>query len=186
MDFADNRFLGWQQKEAVAMGSGAHRKKLNRRVRVGVLSMSTTRTLAEDKSGQWIAKALKKDGHEIICHRLLPDDRQVIAETVVSVTGQYRPDALLLTGGTGISPRDVTIEAVGPLFDKEMSAFGVLFAQLSFEEIDSAALLSRSAAGIIGSTAVFCMPGSLNACKLALNALILPELVHLVNHMTEA
>jgi len=163
-----------------------HRKKVQRTIAVGILSMSTTRSIEEDKSGQWAARAVGREGHAVVCHQLLPDDRQTIRDTVLEVTGRLRPDALLLTGGTGIAPSDVTIEAVRPLFDKELSAFGVLFAQLSFEEIDSAALLSRAAAGIIGKTAVFCMPGSLKACKLALKALILPELDHLVNHMAES
>jgi len=91
----------------------------------------------------------------------------------------------LLTGGTGISGKDVTIEAVKTLFEKELTAFGPLFAQLSFEEIDSAALLSRASAGVIGKTILFCMPGSLKACKLACKALIFPELGHLVMHIQE-
>ena len=90
-----------------------------------------------------------------------------------------------MTGGTGISNKDVTIEAVRPLFSKEITAFGAIFSQLSFEEIDSAALLSRATAGVIEKTVVFCMPGSLNACKLACKALIFPELGHLVKHTHE-
>jgi molybdenum cofactor biosynthesis protein B len=91
--------------------------------------------------------------------------------------------ALLVTGGTGITPRDVTIEALKPLFAKEMPAFAAIFAQLSYEEIDSAAILSRAAAGVIGATVVFCMPGSKKACQLACNALIFPELGHVVAHI---
>jgi molybdenum cofactor biosynthesis protein B len=91
--------------------------------------------------------------------------------------------ALLITGGTGITSTDVTIEAIRPLFAKEMTAFGAIFAQLSYEAIDSAALLSRAAAGVIGSTAVFCMPGSKKACQLACKALIFPELGHVVGHI---
>jgi molybdenum cofactor biosynthesis protein B len=90
-----------------------------------------------------------------------------------------------MSGGTGIGPQDVTIEAVRPLFDKELSAFGVLFAMLSFEEIDSAAFLSRATAGIIGPTIVFNLPGSLKACKLACRNLIFPEIGHLIKHLQE-
>jgi molybdenum cofactor biosynthesis protein B len=90
-----------------------------------------------------------------------------------------------MTGGTGISPKDVTIEAVRPLFEKELTAFGTLFTQLSFEEIDSAAILSRATAGIIKQTMIFCMPGSIKACKLACNSLIFPELGHLLKHIKE-
>ena len=95
------------------------------------------------------------------------------------------PDALLLTGGTGISPKDVTIEAVSPLFKKELAAFGPLFTMLSYEEVFSAAMMSRASAGVIEKTLVFCMPGSLNACKLACKSLIFEELGHLVKHVWE-
>ena len=92
---------------------------------------------------------------------------------------------ILLTGGTGITQKDVTIEAVSPLFVKELTAFGPLFAQLSMAEINSAAIMSRATAGVIGDTIVFCMPGSLNACKLACSKLIFPELGHLVKHVQD-
>ena len=90
-----------------------------------------------------------------------------------------------MTGGTGITKKDVTIEAVSPLFVKELTAFGPLFAQLSMAEINSAAIMSRATAGVIGDTVVFCMPGSLNACKLACSKLIFPELGHLVKHVQD-
>ena len=92
---------------------------------------------------------------------------------------------LIMTGGTGLSPRDVTIEAAQPFFDKTLTAFGPVFAQLSFEEIDSAAIGSRATAGIIQNILVFCIPGSLKACKLACNELIFPEIGHLLKHMGE-
>jgi molybdopterin adenylyltransferase len=167
------------------MGTEAHKATAPRNLSIGILSISTTRTLAEDKSGHWISKHSKKEGHTVVCHRVIPDDAQIIAETVSEVLRDHSPHALLLTGGTGISPKDVTIEAIRPLFSKELTAFGVLFTQLSFEEIDSAAMLSRAMAGVIDNALVFCMPGSLNACKLACNALIFPELGHLVRHLQE-
>jgi molybdenum cofactor biosynthesis protein B len=167
------------------MGTKEHKASAPIHLRVGVLSVSTTRTLAEDKSGHWISKHTKKEGHDVVYHRIIPDDAQVITDTITDVLQEISPHALLLTGGTGISPKDVTIEAVRPLLSKELTAFGVLFSQLSFEEIDAAAILSRAMAGVIGSTLIFCMPGSLNACKLACNTLIFPELGHLVHHLRE-
>ncbi len=167
------------------MGTEEHKATAPRNLSIGILSVSTTRTLAEDKSGQWISKHSKKEGHQIVCHLVIPDDAQIITQTVLDVLRDHSPHALLLTGGTGISPKDVTIEAIRPLLAKELTAFGVLFSQLSFEEIDSAALLSRAMAGVIDNALVFCMPGSLNACKLACNALIFPELGHLVRHLQE-
>ncbi len=147
------------------------------------MTISTTRTLETDKSGQWIRKQAKKEGHQILHHAVIPDDAAVISKTLLDVIRESHPHAMLLTGGTGVSKQDVTIEAVRPLLKKELTAFGYLFAQLSFEQIDSAAVMSRATAGIIGDTAVFCMPGSLAACKLACKALIFPELGHLVRHM---
>jgi len=168
------------------MGTKAHKATAPRNLNVGILSVSTTRTLAEDKSGHWISRQSNKEGHTVVYHQVIPDDARIIAQTVSEVLRDHSPHALLLTGGTGISPKDVTIEALRPLLSKELTAFGVLFSQLSFEEIDSAALLSRAMAGVIDNTLVFCMPGSLNACKLACNALIFPELGHLVRHLQES
>ena len=147
--------------------------------------MSSTRSLPEDKSGQWISKQVRKEGHDVVFHQVIPDISESIRSVVLDVIQEQSPQVILMTGGTGISPKDVTIETLCPLFDKELTAFGALFAQLSFEQVDSAALLSRATAGVIGKTVLFCMPGSLKACKLACKALILPELGHLVGHVFE-
>jgi molybdenum cofactor biosynthesis protein B len=167
------------------MGTRQHKASAPRLIRLGIISVSTTRSLAEDQSGQWIATRARKEGHQVAFHRVIPDDAAVIAETLEEVLAANEPQAVLITGGTGISQRDVTIEAIKPLFRKELSAFGVLFAQLSFEEIDAAAILSRATAGVIASAVVFAMPGSLRACQLACTNLIFPELGHLVGHLQE-
>ncbi len=162
-----------------------HKQNTPKKLRVAIISISTTRTILEDKSGEWIKKQTRKEGHEVVVHHVVTDEIDAIRSMVTHVVEKITPKFILMTGGTGISPRDVTIEAVYPLFTKHLSAFGPLFAQLSFEEIDSAAMMSRAAAGIINQTMVFCMPGSLKACKLACNALIFPELGHLAKHMSE-
>jgi molybdenum cofactor biosynthesis protein B len=167
------------------MSTLLHKKNVPQNIKIAVISVSTTRKLSEDKSGKWIKKQAKKEGHEVIIHQVVTDDIQAIAELTRHVTQKICPDAVIMTGGTGISPKDVTIEAVKPLFEKELTAFGVLFAQLSFEEIDSAAILSRATAGIIENTIVFCMPGSIKACKLACKNLIFPELGHILKHIKE-
>ena len=141
--------------------------------------------MADDDSGRWISKSAKKEGHTVVFHQVIPDDTVKITQTVLEVIREQNPLVLLLTGGTGISRKDVTIEAVRPLFDKELSAFGPIYSQLSFEQIDSAAVLSRATAGVIGTTLLFCMPGSLSACKLACKSLIFPELGHMVKHVHE-
>lgn len=165
------------------MSTAEHKQRAPASVTLAVLSVSSTRTLETDKSGQWIAKTARREGHTVVDHRVVDDDAAAIVQTVREVLAQHQPQALLVTGGTGLGPRDVTIEALRPLFHKELSAFGPLFAQLSYEEIDSAALLSRAAAGLVGTTVVFCMPGSLKACQLACQSLIFPELTHIVGHV---
>jgi len=167
------------------MGTKRHKAIAPKRVKVGIISVSSTRSLAEDKSGHWISRRAKKEKHDVLFHQLVPDDAEAIRQTLQDVVNSFDPQVILLTGGTGIGTKDVTIEAVRPLFDKELTAFGPLFAQLSFEDIDSAAILSRATAGVIGKTILFCMPGSLKACKLACKALIFPEIGHIVGHVTD-
>jgi len=167
------------------MGFKKHKANAPNKVNVGIITVSSTRSMKEDKSGHWISKRVKKEGHNLVFHQVVPDDAGTITETVHETISDYGAQVILVTGGTGISNKDVTIEAVRPFFKKELTAFGPLFAQLSFEQIDSAALLSRATAGVIGGVIVFCMPGSLKACKLACKALIFPELGHLVKHIHE-
>ena len=167
------------------MGVREHKKHVLTRLNLGVISISTTRRLSEDKSGHWISKRAKREGHDVVFHEVIPDDREVIATTASEKLTDPAPHVMILTGGTGISKKDVTIEAVRPLFDKELPAFGPIFSQLSHEEIDSAAILSRATAGIAGETVIFCIPGSIKACKLACKALIFPELGHIIKHIQE-
>ncbi len=165
------------------MGTERHKAAAPRQVRIGVLTVSTSRGLAEDESGLWMAKTAAAEGHSVVFHQVVADDAALIARTLTEALAVHRPDAVLVDGGTGLAPADVTIEALRPMFDKELTAFGVLFAQLSFEQIDSAAILSRAAAGTVSGVVVFCMPGSLKACRLACNELIFPELGHIVGHL---
>ena len=167
------------------MSSKAHKKNAPRSVKTGIITVSTTRSLQDDKSGHWISKQAKKEGHKIVFHQVITDEIEIITRTVIDVIKDPAPQAILVTGGTGISSKDVTLEAVQPLFTKELTAFGPIFALLSFEQIDSAAILSRATAGVIQKTILFCMPGSINACKLACKAIIFPELGHLVHHICE-
>ncbi len=167
------------------MGVKTHKTHAPANLNTGILSVSTTRSLENDESGHWIAKQAKKEGHRVSFHEVVPDDKTIIRETALRAIREHDLEALLITGGTGISMRDVTIEAIQPIFSKELTAFAVMFAQLSIDQIDSAAILSRAAAGIIGRTVVFCMPGSKKACKLACKAIIFPELGHIAAHIRE-
>ena len=165
------------------MSTKEHKARAPKKTELGIITVSTTRMLSDDKSGHWISRRAKKEKNDVLFHTIIPDDAVVIKSTVIDAIREYDPQVLILTGGTGISSKDVTIEAIRPVFHKELTAFGPLFAQLSFEEIDSAAILSRATAGVIGKTVIFCIPGSLNACKLACRHLIFPELGHLVKHV---
>jgi molybdenum cofactor biosynthesis protein B len=167
------------------MSTKAHKAHTPMSLKLAIIAVSTTRCLTEDKSGHWMKRRAKKKGHDVVFHQVAPDQQEAIADTVRGVIEEHHPHAILVTGGTGIGPADVTIEALRPMFTKELAAFGPLFAYLSYEEIDSAALLSRATAGLVGETLVFCMPGSLKACKLACKELIFPELGHLVKHVLE-
>lgn len=167
------------------MGVKKHRKESPDSLRIGVITMSSTRTIDTDESGSWIAKRAKKEHHSVVCHKVIPDVEEDIRKAVRDAIRENAPDVLILNGGTGIGPEDVTIEAITPMLRKELTAFAPVFAQLSFEEIDSAAILSRALAGIIGNTAVFCLPGSLKACKLACKAIIYPEIGHIVKHVND-
>lgn len=164
------------------MAASGHKATAPRRLTLGILTVSTTRSLKDDKSGHWMARQAEREGHQVVAHHVVPDAAASITEALGIIIEAHSPHAVIVTGGTGITPADVTIEAVRPMLTKELTAFGPVFAQLSFEEIDSAAIMSRATAGIIGQTVVFCLPGSLNACKLACKALIFPELGHLVKH----
>jgi molybdenum cofactor biosynthesis protein B len=167
------------------MGTHEHKKQAPQKVSLGIITVSTTRALADDGSGNWINEQAGKEGHEVVYHQVVTDDAELIAATVRDVIQNERPQVILMNGGTGITKKDVTIEAVNPLLSKTLTGFGTLFAKLSFDEIGSAAFLSRATAGVIEETVIFCLPGSLNACKLACRELIFPELGHLVKHLMD-
>ena len=165
------------------MGTHEHKKGAPKRLIIGIISVSSSRTIENDKSGLWIKKCAGKEGHDVVFHRVVKDEISMIVQAVRDSIRLSGVQSLLITGGTGLSKMDVTIEAVRPMFDKELTAFSSIFAQLSFEQIDSAAIVSRATAGTIGNTVVFCMPGSINACKLSCRDLIFPELGHIVKHL---
>ncbi|HAR6123047.1 TPA: molybdenum cofactor biosynthesis protein MoaB [Staphylococcus pseudintermedius] len=161
--------------------------KLERPIRCAVLTVSDTRTTETDKGGQSVQTLLQTADFEVeIQHYMIVKDELTAIQSTVQqwLTGDV--DVIVTTGGTGIAPRDVTIEAVTPLLGKEIEGFGELFRYLSFtEDVGTRALLSRAVAGTAKRTLIFCLPGSTGAVKLALNRLILPELTHLVYEMNK-
>jgi molybdenum cofactor biosynthesis protein B len=149
-------------------------------VACGVVTVSDTRTPADDRSGDLIAELLAAAGHSVADRSIVADEPGMVAAIVRALA--ERPDVavILLTGGTGVAPRDQTPEAIAEMFTKELPGFGELFRMLSYQEIGAAAMLSRACAGMIDRTALFLMPGSTAAVRLAMERLILPELGHLV------
>ena len=144
-----------------------------------VVTVSDTRTLETDSGGQRVAELLADAGHPVLEREIVKDDPAAIAEACRRAIEREGARAVILTGGSGVAPRDVTPDAVEPLLDRVVPGFGELFRMLSFEEIGSAALLSRALCGIAQGVVVFVLPGSRGAVTLALTRLVLPELSHL-------
>jgi molybdenum cofactor biosynthesis protein B len=150
------------------------------RIRINVVTVSDTRTTITDEGGHLIGELCRAAGFYVAGGAILPDETQRLAEHVGSLARDAQVDAILVTGGTGISRRDTTVEALAPLFDKTLPGYGELFRALSFAEIGAAAMLSRATAGTIGTVIVFTLPGSPGGVRLALEKLIIPELPHMV------
>jgi molybdenum cofactor biosynthesis protein B len=148
-----------------------------------VLTVSDTRTPETDIGGQLIEDSLRKAGHEVLERAILPDDPPRIRAFLERALGRSEVGAVLLTGGSGVSPRDRTPETVAPLLERPLPGFGELFRSLSFEEVGPAAMLSRALGGVAGRAVVFVLPGSPQAVRLALERLIVPELAHIVGQL---
>jgi len=138
-----------------------------------------------DPSGDFIVKVLESKGHRVTLRRIVSDDKSQIQRIVLRALNSRKTDAIVTLGGTGISPKDVTIEAVQPLLDKEIPGFGELFRTISYEKIGSSAVLTRAIAGIAKGKVIFCLPGSPQSVSLALDELILPEAGHILKHARE-
>ena len=150
-------------------------------MRCAVVTISDTRTEATDASGDAIATALTSAGHTVVNRQIVRDDPDAVRSAVRSAASDV--PVVVTTGGTGITSRDSTYEAIVSLLDKRLDGFGELFRMLSYEQIGSAAMLSRACAGTIGSTAVFALPGAKRAVELAMERLILPEIGHVVREL---
>lgn len=166
------------------MGVEEHKQAAEKigQVSFAVITVSDSREEADDDSGKFIQDRMRKAGHRLINYRLLKNDLGAIQQEVMQLV-EARVECIVLTGGTGLGRRDVTIEAVIPLFDKSMGGFGEIFRHLSFQDVGTAAMMSRATAGISRGTLIFCLPGSTKAVQLALERLILPELKHLIREL---
>ncbi|MBE9192659.1 MogA/MoaB family molybdenum cofactor biosynthesis protein [Gloeocapsopsis crepidinum LEGE 06123] len=148
-----------------------------------VITVSDTRTVETDKSGQLIKKLLLDADRNVGAYTIIPDEPRQIQNQLYNLASQVNLDVVICNGGTGIAPRDTTYDAIANLLEKTLPGFGELFRYLSYQEIGSRAIASRAIAGVYQNKLVFSLPGSANAVKLAMQQLILPELVHLVSQI---
>lgn len=166
------------------MPAPQHQSQQTSHVACAVLTISDTRTHHSDTGGQHILAALRASGHEIYAYEILRDEPARIEKRLRELCDDESCRAVLLSGGTGIAPRDQTYEAVAAVLQKSLDGFGEILRTLSYEQVGSAAMLSRAVAGVCNGTAVFAMPGSPKAIELAMSKLILPELPHIA-HLLE-
>lgn len=160
-----------------------HRDEAPDSVGFAVLTVSDTRTRDDDSSGKLIREHLGFRGHELKAYEIVPDDGDRIRQTLGAWLADSAINAIIVNGGTGIAGRDVTFPIISSLIQKHMPGFGEIFRMLSWDEVGSASMLSRAAAGVHGDTVIFSVPGSSNAVRLALEKLIGPELGHVVHEI---
>jgi molybdopterin adenylyltransferase len=154
-----------------------HERHARGNLKVGVITASDTRTPETDESGMLIRTMLQTAGHSVDYYAVVPDDSEKISAALVSNLENL--DAIIINGGTGITARDGTTEIVKSVLDKELEGFGELFRMLSFQEIGPAAMLSRAVAGVRHGKFIAALPGSPDACRLAMEKLLIPELGHI-------
>jgi len=157
------------------MGVEEHKKHAIKNIKFAVFVVSDTRNEKTDESGKLIKELIEKNGHNVVEYKIIKNDEKEIINAL-----QCNADAIVFCGGTGISKKDITIDVVKPLLQKELPGFGEMFRILSMEEIGTAAIMSRATAGIIDGKAVFCIPGSKNAVKTAMEKIILEECGHIL------
>jgi len=158
-----------------------HKREAESPLKFSILTVSTSRYEDREKrdlTGDLAEELLRGSGNEIVERSICPDDPEMIREAVLRMA--KKSDVVVVCGGTGIHPRDLTVEALKPIFEKEITGFGEIFRFLSYEEIGPAAMLSRATAGVVESAIVYLLPGSPDAVRLALEKMIIPESAHAV------
>jgi molybdenum cofactor biosynthesis protein B len=156
-----------------------HRRAAPRQVPTAVLTVSDSRSLETDSGGAAVVALLEQGGHPVVTRELVRDEPGPIEAALRAALAREEVRAVILTGGTGVAPRDVTPDTVEPLLDRVVPGFGELFRMLSYADVGSAALLSRALAGVASGRVVFVLPGSRGAVRLAMEKLVLPEIGHL-------
>jgi molybdopterin adenylyltransferase len=173
--------------------SKTHKAKAPKTLNFGVYICSTSRYKqieqgekeVSDVGGDTLVELLEKAGQKVLFKKIIADDETMIQDSVMYTMGLSALDVTIFSGGTGITPTDITIETVSPFFEKTLPGFGEFFRRISFDRVGSAAVLSRAVAGVVKGKVLFCIPGSPDAVKTALEMLILPEAPHIVKHARE-
>jgi molybdenum cofactor biosynthesis protein B len=173
--------------------SKAHKAKAPKTLNFAVYICSTSRYKLTQQGGAEISDVggdiamdlLRNAGHKVLFKKIIADDKELISETVRQALNMPELDVVIFSGGTGITPTDVTIETISPFFEKTLPGFGEFFRRISFDRVGTAAVLSRAAAGVAKGKALFCIPGSPDAVKISVEMLILPEAPHIVKHARE-
>ena len=173
--------------------SKQHKAKATKNLNFGVYICSTSRYKqieqgekeVNDVGGDTIVELLKNAGQNVLFKKIIADDETMIQDEAMYVLGLSALDVAIFSGGTGITPTDITIETVTPFFEKTLPGFGEFFRRISYDKVGSAAVLSRAVAGVAKGKAIFCIPGSPDAVKTAVEMLILPEAPHIVKHARE-
>jgi len=166
------------------MGYEEHKHHSPTNVNCAVVIVSDSRTEKDDLSGDFIVKSLKDSGHKVLSRCILKNEAGSVRSRLNELLGDDSLRVIIISGGTGISHRDITVETVSPMLDKKMDGFGELFRFLTYQQIKTGSVLSRSMAGVINSKLVICLPGSLGAVTLAMEQIILPEMGHMVREAT--
>ena len=167
------------------MSQAEHKARAPLSVRCFIVTVSDTRTEATDKSGRAIAELLTAAGHEVAGRTIVKDDADLVRGTLERQLASASVQAIIMTGGTGLTSRDSTYEVVSGLLEKRLDGFGELFRMLSFEQIGPAAMMSRACAGLAARHIVVSLPGSESAVRLAMERLLIPELGHLIQQVTK-
>ncbi len=161
-----------------------HKEKAPRSVSCAVLTISDSRTEQDDESGRLIKQKLGENGHRLITYSILKNDADAIEKKIYELLGREELQVVIISGGTGVSHRDITVETISPLLEKKLDGFGELFRFLTYREIGTPSIMSRAIAGVVRGKVILCLPGSLGAANLAMDRIILPEIGHLVREAT--
>jgi molybdenum cofactor biosynthesis protein B len=173
--------------------SKAHKAKAPKTLNYGIFICSSSRykqilqgdAAVSDVGGDMLVQLLENAGQKVLFKKIIADDETMIQDAAMYALGLENLDAAIFSGGTGITPTDITIETVTPFFEKNLPGFGEFFRRISFDRVGSAAVLSRAVAGVAKGKALFCIPGSPDAVRVAVEMLILPEASHIVKHARE-